>query len=134
MSYGQTSLPAIQIEKKGVSIMPALTIEPVAVPLRQDADGVVRVGDSRVLLELVIRAFQQGATPESIVQSYNTLKLADVYAVLAYCLTHQEQVDAYMRRCDDESDELRRRIEAAQPDRSDLRERLMQRAKAMDGA
>jgi hypothetical protein len=82
MSYGQTSLPAIQIEKKGVSIMPALTIEPVAVPLRQDADGVVRVGDSRVLLELVIRAFQQGATPESIVQSYNTLKLADVYAVL----------------------------------------------------
>jgi hypothetical protein len=39
-----------------------------------------------------------------------------------------------MRRCDDESDELRRRIEAAQPDRSDLRERLMQRAKAMDGA
>jgi len=114
--------------------MPALTIEPVAVPLRQDTEGVVRVGDSRVLLELVIRAFQQGATPESIVQSYETLKLADVYAVLAYCLTHQEQVDVYMRRCDDESDALRRHIEAVQPDRSDLRERLMQRAKAMASA
>ncbi len=114
--------------------MPTLTIEPVAVPLRQDTEGVVRVGDSRVLLELVVRAFRRGATPESIVQSYETLKLADVYTVLAYCLTHQEQVDAYMRRCDDESDELRRRIEAAQSTRSDLRERLMQRAKAMASA
>ena len=44
--------------------MPTLTIEPVAVPLRQDTEGVVRVGDSHVLLELVVRAFRRGATPE----------------------------------------------------------------------
>lgn len=112
--------------------MPMLTIEPVAVPLRQDAEGVIRVGDSRVLLELVICAFQKGATPESIVQSYDTLKLADVYAVLAYYLTHQQEVDAYVRRCEDESDELRRRIEAAQPDQTGLRERLMRRAKTVE--
>jgi uncharacterized protein (DUF433 family) len=109
-----------------------LAIEPVAVPLRQDAEGVVRVGDSRVLLELVIRAFQRGATPESINQSYETLKLADVYAVLAYYLAHQEEIDAHVRRCDDEAGALRRRIEAAQPDRSGLRERLMQRATTME--
>ena len=82
-----------------------------------------------VLLELVIRAFQRGATPESMNQSYETLKLADVYAVLAYYLAHQE---AHVRRCDDKAGALRRRIEAAQPDRSGLRERLMQRATTME--
>ena len=37
----------------------------VAVPLREDPPGVFRVGKSRALLELVIRAFQAGATPEA---------------------------------------------------------------------
>jgi uncharacterized protein (DUF433 family) len=59
----------------------------VAVPLREDPQGVFRVGKSRVLLELVIRAFQAGATPEAIVQSYDTLKLPDVYAVVSYYLS-----------------------------------------------
>lgn len=95
--------------------MPALTIEPVPVPLRQDADGTLRVGDSRVLLELIIHAFQDGATPETIVQSYDTLKLPDVYAVLAYYLTHQDEVHAYLARRDAEADALRREIEAAFP-------------------
>ena len=39
--------------------------------------GVFRVGKSRVLLELVLRAFKAGATPEAIVQSYDTLNLTD---------------------------------------------------------
>jgi uncharacterized protein (DUF433 family) len=37
-----------------------------------------------VLLELVVREFRRGATPEQIVQAYDTLDLRDVYAVLAY--------------------------------------------------
>lgn len=36
-----------------------------APPLRREASGAIRVGASRVLLELVIRAFQDGATPEA---------------------------------------------------------------------
>lgn len=43
------------------------------IPLYEHPPGVLRVGKSRVLLELVIRAFQRGATPEGIVQSYDTL-------------------------------------------------------------
>jgi uncharacterized protein (DUF433 family) len=121
----------VNVKKQGAAIVSTLNIEPVTVPLRQDADGSIRVGDTHVLLELVICAFQRGATPESIVQSYETLKLADVYAVLAHYLTHQEEVDAYVQTCDDESDALRRRIEAGQPDRADLRERLTQRSKRM---
>ena len=104
-------------------------IEPVTVPLREDPPGVFRVGDTRVLLEVVVHAFRCGATPETIVQSYDTLSLPDVYAVLAYCLTHREQIDEYMRRCDSEAGHVRDRVQAAQPDQSGVRERLMQRAK-----
>ena len=43
-------------------------------PLQQDSTGALRVGTSRVLLELIIRAFQDGATPEAIVQRYPTLQ------------------------------------------------------------
>ena len=65
--------------------MTAVDFEPlsVAVPLWEDPPGVFRVGKSRVLLELVIGAFQRGETPEGIVRSYRTLHLADVYAVIS---------------------------------------------------
>jgi len=59
-------------------------VQAEAPPIREDADGALRVGNSRVLLELVIRAFQDGATPETIVQRYSTLARADVYAVITY--------------------------------------------------
>ena len=42
-------------------------------------------------------------------QSYDTLSLPDVYAVLAYCLTHRERIDDYMRRCDAEDGVCTRR-------------------------
>ena len=105
------------------------TVEPVTVPLREDPAGVYRIGDTRVLLEVVVRAFRCGATPETIVQSYDTLSLPDLYAVLAYCLTHREQIDEYMRRCDAEAADVRRRIQAVQPDPDSVRARLRQRAK-----
>jgi uncharacterized protein (DUF433 family) len=102
----------------------------VAAPLREDPPGTFRVGTSRVLLELVIRAFQRGETPEGIVQSYDTLNLSDVYALASYYLANQGPVDEYMRQRDEAAAETRRTIEAAQSPRGDLRERLMARARA----
>lgn len=40
---------------------------------------------------MVLRSFQDGATPETIVQRYPTLELADAYTVIAYYLNHQPQ-------------------------------------------
>ena len=40
-----------------------LALERELPPLRQEENGAIRVGKSRVLLELVIQAFQDGATP-----------------------------------------------------------------------
>jgi hypothetical protein len=35
-------------------------------PLREDPDGTIRVGHSRVTLQAVVDAYQQGASPEEI--------------------------------------------------------------------
>ena len=82
------------------------------VPLRTDPHGKIRVGDTRVLLELVIYAFRQGETAEGIVDSYPTLKLADVYAILAYYLTHRAEVDAYVDQEEKEADRIQQEVEA----------------------
>jgi uncharacterized protein (DUF433 family) len=72
-------------------------IRQLAVPLREDPEGVLRVGKGRVLLELVIRAFKRGQTPEAIVQSFESLALPDVYAVIGYYLADPAPVDEYLR-------------------------------------
>jgi uncharacterized protein (DUF433 family) len=98
-----------------------------APPLREDADGALRVGDSRVLLELVVHAFQDGATPESIVQRFSTLSLADAYAVIAYYLRHPIEVQGYLEQRERRAEEVRARIQERQGDLSHIRERLLAR-------
>jgi uncharacterized protein (DUF433 family) len=112
--------------------MTTANLEPrsVAVPLYEDPPGVFRVGKSRVLLELVIHAFQAGATPEGIVQSFDTLNLPDVYAVVSYYLANPGPIDEYLRKCDEAATATRRKIEASQPPREGLRDLIMARARA----
>jgi uncharacterized protein (DUF433 family) len=98
--------------------------------MREDAAGALRVGDTRVLLELVIRAFQDGATPESIVQRYSTLALADVYGVITYYLRHREEVEGYLALREQKAEEVRSRIESRQGDLSEIRARLLTRRQA----
>jgi hypothetical protein len=72
-----------------------------------------------------MRAFQDGATPETIVQRYSTLTLADVYAVIAYYLGHRHDVEEYVACRDQKAEEVRRRIEREQGDLSEIRARLI---------
>ncbi len=58
-------------------------------PLRVDEGGAVRVGNSRVSLDLVVEQYENGMTPEDLVRAYDTLDLADVHAVIAYYLRHR---------------------------------------------
>ena len=102
-----------------------LTLQTETPPLRRDATGALRVGSSQVLLELVIRAFQDGATPEAIAQRYPTATLADIYAVIAYYLRHREDIEAYLAEREHWADEVRQHIESRQRDLSDLRHRLL---------
>ena len=108
----------------------AIIIQPEAPPLREDASGALRVGASRVLVELVIRAFQDGATPEAIAQRYPTATLADIYAVIAYYLRHRQELEAYLAERERRAQEVRQRIERHQGDLADLRRRILVRQRS----
>src|SRR5262245_57131215 len=84
-------------------------------PLRLDPGGVVRVGNSRISLDLVVEQYENGMTPEDMVRAYDTLALADVYAVIAYYLRHRDDVRAYLKRREEEAGALQARIEAERP-------------------
>lgn len=103
----------------------SIPIRPVEVPLFEDGQGGLRVTGTRVLLERIVHAFEDGATPEGIVQSYDTLHLADVYAVLTWYLRHKAVVEDYLGKRAREAESVRQAIEAKQPDRAELRARLM---------
>lgn len=108
----------------------AFTAQADAPPLREDAAGALRVGDSRVLLELVLRAFEDGATPETIVQRFPTLLLSDVYAVIAYYLRHRSEINAYLSQREQKSEEVRQRLQNEQSDLNEIRTRLLARRQA----
>lgn len=94
-----------------------------APPLKIDADGVVRVGGTRVTLESVIHAYLQGATPEEIVRAFDTLKLADVHDVISHYLRNRAEVQAYLAHSAEEADRVRRENEARFP-ADELRARM----------
>jgi uncharacterized protein (DUF433 family) len=66
--------------------------------VRVDENGVLRVGGSRVMLDSVLAAFQQGHSPETIRQQYPALTLEEVYGSITYYLAHLDEVNGYLRR------------------------------------
>lgn len=108
-----------------------MVLQTEAPPLRRDDSGALRVGNSRVLLELVIRAFEDGTTPETIAQQYSTATLADIYSVIAYYLRHRHEVEAYLTERERRAEEVRRRIESQQGEMTEIRNRLLARKQAM---
>ena len=95
-------------------------------PLRADADGVVRVGATRVTLDTVVGAFHNGCTAEEIATRYPSLALGEVYAVLAHYLANRAEVDAYLEAREAEATTIRRDVEERTP-LGDARERLLAR-------
>jgi uncharacterized protein (DUF433 family) len=95
-------------------------------PLAADADGVIRVGGTRVRLETVLFAFNEGATPEEIVQDYPPLQLADVYAVIGYYLRERAAVEIYLQQRAQLRAEIRQANEA-RFDQTGIRARLLAR-------
>jgi uncharacterized protein (DUF433 family) len=101
------------------------------IPLATDADGVIRVGGTRVTLDTVISAFQEGATPESIVQQYPSLDLADIYTVIGHYLRRPAEISAYLRRRGALAEAIRAENEA-RFDPHGVRHRLLSRRPGLD--
>jgi len=90
----------------------AISMAMERIPLVTNADGVVQIGGTRVTLDTVVAAFDEGATAEEIVHQYPALQLADVYAVITYYLRQRPEVEAYLRQRRKQADEVRKQNEA----------------------
>lgn len=78
-----------------------------AIPLSKDAHDVYPVSGTRVTLDLIVRAFNRGATPEEIAQDFPSLQLPDIYQVIGYHLKHGSELAEYFdRRARDEKEML----------------------------
>lgn len=100
----------------------------MAIEHLEQRQGVYYIPGTRVTLDSVVYAFQEGSSPESIREDFDGLSLAHIYGAIAFYLDHQKDVDAYL--------EVRRRAWAdletqGKPPSPDLQRRVEQgRAKA----
>jgi len=104
----------------------SLVIDTDPIPLKMDRDGVVRVGGTRVTLDTIVFAFQQGATPEEIAQQFPTVKLPDIYAAISFYLRRRREVDGYLEGRKGEAEAVRQENESRFPPEG-IRDRLLAR-------
>ena len=91
-------------------------------PLSADADGVIRVANTRVTLDTLVLAFRS----EAIADRYPALRLADVYSALGYYLHHESEIEDYLQQRQILADETRLSNEARFPS-GGVRDRLIAR-------
>jgi uncharacterized protein (DUF433 family) len=101
-----------------------IVAEPV--PLQTTPDGIVQVGKTRVTLDTIVAVFKQGVTAEEIVYRYPSLKLAEVYATIAFYLNHELEVEAYLQKRQQQAQQIRQ-MNQAKFDPQGLRDRLLSR-------
>lgn len=66
----------------------------MTIPLQTDEHGTIRVSGTRVTLDSIINYY----TPEALHEGFPTVSLTDLYAVIAYYLLHQDELDEYLQQ------------------------------------
>lgn len=94
--------------------------------LQQNEAGVWLIDGTRVSLDSVIYAFNEGASAEEIILRFPTLKLPQVYTVISYYLKNSKEVDEYLQERELKREKLREKIEAKHSPKG-IRERLLSR-------
>jgi uncharacterized protein (DUF433 family) len=87
----------------------------------EQRDGVYYVSGTRISLDSIIYAFQEGCSPETIREDFEGLALAHVYGTIAYYLDHEAEMDAYLAKRREDWSELER---LGAPPSADLQARL----------
>lgn len=74
-----------------IADMPTITV-----PIKVWKDGSIRIGDTRVLLEIILWAYLRGDSPADIAYAFDSVTIAQVSAAIAYYHANQSEVDAYL--------------------------------------
>ena len=91
--------------------------------LTQDADGSIHVTDHRIGLQDLVYYYNEGYSPEALLEAFPTLSLALIHKVIAFYLESKAEVDAYVATCEAEM-ERQRAVAPRGPDIAELRRRL----------
>lgn len=94
-------------------------------------DGVFKVADSRVSLDSIVYAFNNGADAAEIQHDFDSLSLAQVHTAIAYYLHNKAEVDAYLAEQEIRQEQMRKRIERDFPPKV-TREMLLARKNGED--
>ena len=78
-------------------------------------EGAYRVAGTRVSLDSIVYAFNDGHSPETIAQSFPVLTLEQVYGSIAYYVEHREEVDRYLAAQERDYEARRAAARAADP-------------------
>ncbi len=91
------------------------TLEPKAPPIRMDESGTLRIGNSRVTLDSIIYHYRNGASPEAIQDSFDSLTVDEVYAAISYYLDNRMVVEEYLNVREADAENIRSEIERKNP-------------------
>lgn len=81
----------------------------------EKVEGAYRVAGSRVSLDSVIYGFLGGQSPESIVDSFPTLSLEQVYGAITFYLSNRAEIDAYLKQGEEEFETFRQAAREGNP-------------------
>lgn len=81
----------------------------------EEHEGAYRVAGTRVSLDSIVHGFNEGQSPETIVQSFPVLELEQVYGAITYYLAHRSEIDAYLESGRQEYEDARNAERAADP-------------------
>ena len=101
------------------------------IPLQKENDGTIRVIGTRIPIDTIIYAYLSGDSAEEIVASFDSLNLADVYAIISYYLDQHNEINAYLQKREKEAARLQEKLEVDFP-ATNLRQRLLARQHSND--
>lgn len=90
--------------------------------LARDPDGFVRLTGHRIGLHHLIRAYNEGFSPEMLLGEFPTLSLALIHKVIAFYLENQPEVDRYIA-AEEQASESQRAAAAPSTGLPELRQR-----------
>lgn len=84
------------------------------VPIEWWEDGTIRVGGTRLLIDMIVAYHNRGECPEAIYDAFPSkyYTVADIYAVIAYYLSHKAAIDKHLADGDKAAEKVWKKIES----------------------
>lgn len=62
----------------------------------EQRDGGYYLAAIRISLDSVVYAFNEGKSPEAILEDFPSLRLSQIYGAIAFYLDHKDEIDRYL--------------------------------------